>query len=1345
MRDIQAKISPLIKSLFPSFYLDEGEDFVAFVEAYYEWLETNHQQLEVTSNTNIVVGDTVTQGNTTGNVVAVEGNNILVSVDGFDAFRCNIQCDEYLPISTSSGGNTYVEKQYKINPIYYARKLFDIRDVDRTLDQFIVHFKEQYLKNIEFDTNTNKRLLIKNSFDLYRSKGTERSVDLFFRLIYGSSATVYYPGEDLMRLSAAQWYKPLYIEITNSPRTLDLVGKQITGVKSGASAFVEKYIKRRVKDGFVYVLYISNVSGDFVNNELLKSDTVYYNLPKVVGSLNGLTVLSGSKLFSVGDIVTFTSTRGAEATGRISGISNITGVVDFEMYDGGWGYTVSAPTADYSLSELAKRSQAIVSTKVLTLSNVVTSNTIAGFVITSGGTGYSNSDTITVRSNYTNCTATVNTDASGVITNINMNNPGAGFFTASPTVTITTSGGSTASIQATTKAFPTYFKYFEKSTQRLANVQYDTAINKNAFVAGEAVYIGNTTANLAFGTILANEVGTGSNGILTISIANNGLFGTSNTITLNSNTAVKANVAAITNTSATATVMGLPYTANLSISAITGPFLKDEEVYQLDAGGIEVANGIVADTFITGATGVIKVDHFKGVFKQSASLPVYIRHNGAQATVTNIELTVGLYTVSNTFVNTYSAPVFSTNTATIANVISVSAGSGANFEVGSITDSETIYLNTDRLAGNGTFTNALSQAFMTIPINNLEYGFTKNKAGNSASVIFDCLTFDSFTIGTIATLTEINPGADYTVDPYVLVDQPYLSGFGLNDYIIQLGSISGQFIDGERLLQTSTLLSKTTILLDNELGLAVGEKVIQGSANGIIDTIQATANTIIVKGVNGTFQANATALTSASNGTFSATVSSVSTNSAITSTAKGIVKSSNSTHVNVKRIQFDNLFQPALTVTGQVSGATATITSVIEDESVLPIGLNANVYANVVTANGSVTNIDINDSGLGYKTGEELIYISEDGLRTGSAVANVFGIGTGSGYYKDTKGQVSSTAKVQDGDYYQEYSYEVLSRIPLDRYKDMFKKVMHTAGTRFFGGVVLEDKFGANVAYANSIVNTFDPVNADSFNAESDVSGDTITLTAHAFANGMKVNYYAHSSNTPLTELGNNNVYYIANTTTNTVKLTTNPRIFTYSFNSNSAVTSTTKRLFNANSALTDATDAIAIPFANSVYLPGDMVLYSVAAGNTALTNLTSGSYYYIKTSNTTAVTLAATSGGATIDLTKGLTEDGHSLTGNTVTTNFITLTRHNLQNNDVVKYLVTAGNTAVSPLANNTQYYVVSANSAGVKLSSSRGGSAIDITKGLTENGHSLGITTINITDGFSETGHFIAQVNET
>lgn len=72
-------------------------------------------------------------------------------------------------------------------------------------------------------------------------------------------------------------------------------------------------------------------------------------------------------------------------------------------------------------------------------------------------------------------------------------------------------------------------------------------------------------------------------------------------------------------------------------------------------------------------------------------------------------------------------------------------------------------------------------------------------------------------------------------------------------------------------------------------------------------------------------------------------------------------------------------------------------------------------------------------------------------------------------------------------------------------------------------------------------------------------------------------------------------------------------------------------------------------------------------------------------------------------------------------TTDFITISGNVFQDGDYVKYLVAVGNTALTNLANNTSYYVVSANSTGVKLANTAGGTAIDLTKGVTETGHTL------------------------
>lgn len=73
-------------------------------------------------------------------------------------------------------------------------------------------------------------------------------------------------------------------------------------------------------------------------------------------------------------------------------------------------------------------------------------------------------------------------------------------------------------------------------------------------------------------------------------------------------------------------------------------------------------------------------------------------------------------------------------------------------------------------------------------------------------------------------------------------------------------------------------------------------------------------------------------------------------------------------------------------------------------------------------------------------------------------------------------------------------------------------------------------------------------------------------------------------------------------------------------------------------------------------------------------------------------------------------------------TLDFISITSNPLQDNESVTYLTNAGNTALVGLTNNYSYFVTGANSTGIKLSSTVGGTAIDLTaKGLTESGHSL------------------------
>jgi hypothetical protein len=125
---------------------------------------------------------------------------------------------------------------------------------------------------------------------------------------------------------------------------------------------------------------------------------------------------------------------------------------------------------------------------------------------------------------------------------------------------------------------------------------------------------------------------------------------------------------------------------------------------------------------------------------------------------------------------------------------------------------------------------------------------------------------------------------------------------------------------------------------------------------------------------------------------------------------------------------------------------------------------------------------------------------------------------------------------IHDGDYYQEYSYEILSKISVDRYADMFKKVMHTAGTKFFGSALIIEEDSITVELSE--IATGEEVQ---FNAATDVSSVNETIdtdiSPNPFANGDIVRYTTSTSNTIGGGLANNTNYYIVQTSANTVKL----------------------------------------------------------------------------------------------------------------------------------------------------------------------------------------------------------------
>jgi hypothetical protein len=352
----EKKIAGLIKNQFPAFYNEEGPLFIDFVTAYYEWMESEtprrNKKLGPPATVAVVYGSANIVGtNTAFTDNFSNGDSIAISRsdDDYEIFTIDVVSNStFLTISTGKlpsfahvntiHGNVHI----KANPAYYVRRTQEMLDIDTTTDDFIVWFKETYLKNIQFSTSTDTQTMIKNSLDLYRSKGTPRSVDLLFKATFGTPASVYYPGTDLMRLSSGKWVIPKYLELSPNEQSTKLVSTQIVGQTSGAVAYCDSLIRRTVQGKIVDIAYISAISGDFQTGEVVNSKgkiIAVEEAPFITGSLNSVIIVNGDEGQAIGDLLTLTSDNGVQGVGRVTGVTNATGGTSLALANGGYAYS----------------------------------------------------------------------------------------------------------------------------------------------------------------------------------------------------------------------------------------------------------------------------------------------------------------------------------------------------------------------------------------------------------------------------------------------------------------------------------------------------------------------------------------------------------------------------------------------------------------------------------------------------------------------------------------------------------------------------------------------------------------------------------------------------------------------------------------------------------------------------------------------------------------------------------------------------------------------------------------------------------------------------------------------
>jgi hypothetical protein len=345
------KTSLLVNRQLPEFIREEYPLFISFLEAYYEFLETEKY------------------------------------TDGI------------------SQKNDLIQK---------LKDLKNISDVDISLNDFEEQFFNTFISFLPKDTLVSKDFLIKNVLPLYQSKGTQKSFEFLFRLLFGQEIQIEYPSKNVLRLSDGKWtieniirteteiyneyisdgIKNIYnlpyeidsssIEITingiitenyfirkelkkiyfnsapplNSIVRINYLGffntsifrnRQIVGKTTNATSIIEKVSRRNIAGLNFYQFFVDNKNtvGSFKNGEIIEINVpngdilISFSL-QTISDVQSIEVINAGQNYKVGDSAILRGTATERAVAVVDRVS--TGNIEsltVSVGNFGAGYKVS--------------------------------------------------------------------------------------------------------------------------------------------------------------------------------------------------------------------------------------------------------------------------------------------------------------------------------------------------------------------------------------------------------------------------------------------------------------------------------------------------------------------------------------------------------------------------------------------------------------------------------------------------------------------------------------------------------------------------------------------------------------------------------------------------------------------------------------------------------------------------------------------------------------------------------------------------------------------------------------------------------------------------------------------
>lgn len=236
-----------------------------------------------------------------------------------------------------------------------SRNLLTYQNIDDTLEEYIEYFFFEVAPSIPTETASENRFFIKKVRELYENKSTVESLKYFFRILFNEEIDVTTPSDNMLRTSDGRWSVDTVMRVQSFDAVFEATGSTIRGSFSNTSATIESVLKERVASITVADLFLSNLTGEFVDLDTISGtfangDSFTLSPFDIVTDVN---VVDGGSGYTIGDTVVISDPTGQDALASVKSTYSNTAIKKVSLDAFGILYTESANASAPAGSNLA--------------------------------------------------------------------------------------------------------------------------------------------------------------------------------------------------------------------------------------------------------------------------------------------------------------------------------------------------------------------------------------------------------------------------------------------------------------------------------------------------------------------------------------------------------------------------------------------------------------------------------------------------------------------------------------------------------------------------------------------------------------------------------------------------------------------------------------------------------------------------------------------------------------------------------------------------------------------------------------------------------------------------------